>query len=59
MPTGKDVKKVGYGVLALSFAGLACAIFTNSDRIGRELCRLSVGTGALAASVIVIGKVLE
>jgi hypothetical protein len=59
MPTGKDVKKIGYGVVALSLAGLACAVFTNSDRVGRELCRLAVGTGALGASVIVLGSALE
>jgi hypothetical protein len=59
MPTGNEVKKVGYAVLALSLAGLACAVFTNSDRVGRELCRLAVGTGALGASVIVLGRALE
>jgi hypothetical protein len=27
--------------------------------LGRELCKISVGTGALAASVIVLGKAFD
>lgn len=59
MPTGKQVKKVGYGVLALSLIGLACAIFTKNQRIEREICKLSMGTGALAASILVLGQAFD
>jgi hypothetical protein len=59
MPSGKEVKKAGYGILALGLVGLACAIFISNDRLSRDLFRLSIGTGALATSVITLGKALE
>lgn len=59
MPSEKQIKKVGYGVLALGLAGLACAILTNNAQVSRDLFRLSMGTGALGASIFVLGKTFE
>lgn len=62
MPSRKDIKKVGYGTIALSLAGIACVIYITNGynyKFCNKLCSLSMGTGALGASIVMLGKALE